>query len=401
VANGIADDWKPPEPAISRKAYETQYPKQSATAAALEIEVLAAKLGIDASPDGRPETRPDAATARASEASLTATFDYVVHQLQDPSDGVAPPPDVVRRFMEDNDGTIAALVAVASGRREVGWDLDVTTLGAESPVPNWSGLTRLQRILAARALLDCRQGNPDAALQAAEAVWRIARSLAARPELLSELMAMNQARMAVGVLRKLRGPAYGWESRLREGQFFQAFLAALQNDPWAAAGSAKTALEVETVARIYRRFADGLIAKSACGWSPDELQHSWEVAISGEPDPTEIEITQFPESIFHFVGRAYGLQLDSELTALVLDARAERAASREDDWPTRLPNLESSVCPGRFYSYRRAGGVTLAFQGSAPGVDTEGLTLPLSFHGAPPPTRTPTPPGVTPTPVVN
>lgn len=383
------DDWKPPEAASSRKAYEAQYPKQTATAAALEIELLAGKLGIHASYEARSEAERDGTIASDSEQALTATSDYVVHELQDPSDAVAPPPDVVQKFLEDNDATIAAIVAAASGRREVGWDLDVR-LGAEAPVPYWYGLTRLQRVLAARALLDCQRGHPEEALQVIEVIWRIARSLAARPELLSQLMAINQARLAVGLLRKVRAPAYGWEARLREGQFFNACLAAFQNDPWAAGDSAKSE-DVETVARIYRRFADGLMAKDACAWNRDDLVHSWEVAISGEPDPTEIPITQYPESIMHNVARSYRLLLDSELTALVLEARAERAASREDEWPARLPNLVSSVCTGRSYVYRRAGGVTLALEGPAPGGPSEGLTLPLSFRGAPPPTRTPTP----------
>ncbi len=105
-------------------------------------------------------------------------------------------------------------------------------------------------------------------------------------------------------------------------------------------------------------------------------------------------------SIIDMLMRSYRLLLDSELTALVLEARAERAASREDQWPARLPNLESTVCPDRFYTYRRAGGITLAFEGSAPASDSGGLTLPLSFHGEPPPTPTPTavPRSSTPTP---
>ena len=57
----VAGDWKPPEVALSRQAYEAQYPKQTVTAAALEIEQLAATLGIDAAPDARPEVRPEAA----------------------------------------------------------------------------------------------------------------------------------------------------------------------------------------------------------------------------------------------------------------------------------------------------------------------------------------------------
>ncbi len=102
-------------------------------------------------------------------------------------------------------------------------------------------------------------------------------------------------------------------------------------------------------------------------------------------------ITISSSSIINMLMRSYRLLLDSELTALVLEARAERAASRHDEWPARLPNLESTVCPGRFFAFRRAGGITLAFEGKVPADESGGLTLPLKFQGAPPPAPKPAP----------
>ncbi len=267
--------------------------------------------------------------------------------------------------MEENDATVAAIVSAASGRREIVWDLNVTE-GTKSPTPNWGGLMSLQRVLAARALLDLRRGDSDSALEAIEAIWRIARSLTVRPELLSQLMAMVQARLAVGLLRKVQAPAYGWETRLREGQFYQGFLAAFQNDPWPSANDPALTEQVETLARIYRRFADGLIEKGACAWTRDDLQHSWDVAVSGESDPEQMVVTIASSSIISWLMRSFRLLLDSELTALVLEARAERAASRQDEWPARLPNLESTVCPGRSMPFGAPGGSRWPSKGAPP-----------------------------------
>ncbi|HYX21382.1 MAG TPA: hypothetical protein VFA98_11115, partial [Thermoanaerobaculia bacterium] len=47
----LAQDKKPPTAALSRQAYEAEYPKQGTSAAALEIADLAAKLGLDATVD--------------------------------------------------------------------------------------------------------------------------------------------------------------------------------------------------------------------------------------------------------------------------------------------------------------------------------------------------------------
>ncbi len=57
-----AEDWNPPEAAISRKTFEAQYPKQTATAAALEIEELASsdrdRCPARTAPLRKPATRP-------------------------------------------------------------------------------------------------------------------------------------------------------------------------------------------------------------------------------------------------------------------------------------------------------------------------------------------------------
>ena len=379
-----------PGPALSRQAYEAQYPKHGATAAALEIEDLAARLGIDAAAEARPDARPSPEAVSASARAVAACSEFVTAQLQDSSDAVGPPPAAVADFLDAHASVLASLIAAASGSREIAWDLDVT-LGTKSLVPNWAGLTRLQRVVAAQVLLDLRRPDPAAALEGIEAIWQIARSLAARPELLSQLMAMVQARLAVGLLRKVRAPAYGWETRLRQGEFLQGFLAAFQNDAWPSADHPGMAGDAETLSRIYRRFAEGLVERSPCAWTATDLQHSWDVAISGETDPNEMVLTIPSDSIIRWLMRSYRLLFDSELTALVLDARAERAASRDDEWPSRLPDLESHVCPGRFYVYARTVGMTLTFEGPAPGTGEPTLNLPPTFRGAPAPTRTPTP----------
>ncbi|HTR02156.1 MAG TPA: hypothetical protein VMN82_03095 [Thermoanaerobaculia bacterium] len=390
VLPALAADEKVPGPALSRQAYEAQYPKQGTSAAALEIAELAGKLGIDATVDSGPEARPSPDTTTAAGRAIAACSAYVNAQLQDSSDAVDAPPAAVADFLEEHAAALAGIVAAASGRREIAWDIDVT-LGTRSPVPAWAGLTLLQRVLAAQVLLDLRRQDTPAALAGIEAIWQIARSVAVRPELLSELMAMSQARLAVGLLRKVHAPAYGWETRLREDTFLQAFLTAFQNDAWPSADHPGMADNAEMLGRIYRRFADGLIAKSPCAWTAPDLQQAWDVAISGETDPNDIEITISSDAIIRMLLREYRLLVESEMTALILDARAERAASREDEWPARLPDLESKVCPGRVYRYERPGGVTLAFVGPFPGTGESTLSLPPTFRGAPPPTRTPTP----------
>jgi hypothetical protein len=420
ASSTFGGDWSPPPVATSWETYEAAYPKKTVSAAALEIEGLAARLGIDAAPQGpavadpednervvrlRPDDgreRPDPEFEKRVHSTISDVGRWADREIAEPSDRIGPPPEAVKRFFYENAETLDALAAVAAGAKPIEWDLDVTQR-LEARMPGYLGLNRLQRVLAARALLEMRAGDADSALVTIEGMWRLAGSLAEQPYLISHLIVIPQLRLVVGLLRKVDGPAFGWEQRLAERAFYEAFLVALQNDPWPAAREPEIGPTVETIARIYRRFVEGLIEKSPCSWTRDGLAHSWEVAVSGEKSPDDMIATVSSESIIDMLRRWQRLLIDSEMTALVLQARAEKAASREREWPARIPNLESSVCPGRFYSYRRAGGVTLAFEGTIPGED-RGLVLPVTFRGAPPttPTATPTvtrmPPPLTPTP---
>src|SRR5689334_5294203 len=66
-----------------------------------------------------------------------------------------------------------------------------------------------------------RAGEPQSALEGADAMWRIGESIASRPELIAHLIMVAKLKWIVGLLRKIDDPAFGWESRLRERGFFR------------------------------------------------------------------------------------------------------------------------------------------------------------------------------------
>lgn len=415
LAGGPAEGgWQPPRVASSRTEFEAAYPRRTVSASVLEIERLSARLGIDAAPPGRatvdPENedhvtveipddgraRPDPELVKSTQSALSAASKWVNEQLSEPSERVGAPPESVSRYLEENAATIDSIVAVASKPAPLEWDLDVKA-GLGAPLPNYPGLMRLDRVLAARALIQVRAGEPQQALQAAEAMWRIGESFASRPELIGQLIVAAKLKLIVGLLRKIDDPAFGWEERLRERGFFHAFLVAIQNDTWPASSDPEMQPTVEAITRIYRRFADSLVEGEACEWTTDSVQRAFDVAKSGEGGAEDLMSIVTPNYV-EMVLRWRKVLLDSELTALVLQARGEKAASREGAWPPKLLDLESAVCPRSFYSYKRNGGVVIAFEGKAPGEESAGLKLPMTFRGSPPPTPTPTAtPALTPT----
>ena len=401
AAAATAGPWEPPPVAVSRETFEVSYPKATVSAAVLTLETLSAALGNDMSPEDPERPHPTAEAANAVRSSISALSSWLRHELEEPGDKVGASGPGVAEFLTANASTIDKIVSLVAGNQEIAWDLDVAR-GIDAPLPNLLGVTRLQRILAAQALLDIRNGDPYEALTIVDGMWRICEALAARPELITQVIALQQARYAEGILRKVSAPAYGWSERLREEGLYHALLAALQNDPWISATDPNRAEHAAIRARVSRRFVDGLIAESACGWSREAIAHEWEVAGSGEGALEEDITAMASDEIVDMLLRSNRFLLDSEMTALVVEARIDKAADRDGRWPEKLPNLESSVCPGRFYTYRRAGGANLDFPGAVPRGDRDSLALPMSFRGAPTPTPTPTPtqprPVLTPTP---
>ncbi len=386
-----AEEWRPPGPVASFEAFTTAFPKAPASRVALELEALTARLGIDLAPKDERRDHPDAAAATAYQAVAPAIRQYVDQQLEGASERVDAPGAAVKGYLSEHGATLDAIVAVALGRREIAWDIDVTA-GLYAPTPNVLGQVRLQLVLAARALDEARRPDPDAALQTVEAMWILVQSLASRPEMVSQILVQNAARLVVGLLRKVDSPASVWVERFRGRAFFESFLAAVQNDAWHLASDAEELEGVRGMTRVNRRFVAGLAARDPCGWTRQDLDRNWRVAARSEPGEIEIMATTGSENSLDGLNRWHRHLLDAELTALVLEARSEKAASRDGGWPALPANLESSVCPGSFWKYQRSpsGDVTLAFEGRAPAVE-RGLILPLTFRSAPPPTPTPSP----------
>ncbi len=391
-----AEDWKPPEAVATRKEFELAYPKSDVTAAALELEQLAADLGIDLAPDikSRPHPEPDAVKAYQS-IGLAAT-QYLDRELESTQQRIDPPPEAVTQFLVDRQSKIDSIRARLLRPEALAWALDYPQANYTFPV-NFVGVVRLQRVLAVYALFQAARGDPDEALETLDALWRLAQSMASRPELMPQLIALPGARFATGVLRKLDVAALGWEDRMRSRALFAAYLAACQNDHWMFQRTEDKWVQEfnAAAARMNARIIDGLSARSACDWSQDALRHAWDVAASGESANAQV-IGGIPSDILlDGLSRWHRFLLDCELTALVLEARAEKAASREGAWPSKLRDLESSVCPGSFWSYRleKDGTVAFAFGGQAPPQgETHGAVLPLTFRAGtarPTPTRTP------------
>lgn len=395
---------EPPSAAAFRSAFEARFPKTAASAGALELERLAASLGFDLAPqsgqppaEGEPSgetaepappaagadgtrARPSAEAQAAFSGTRAAVSQFLDRELKSGGERIGVPPPQLERYFTAHEAALTAVESLLLRDPDVRWEMDVSR-GAAAPLPNLGGIMQLQRLLVVRALLQEQRDETDEALETLEAAWKLNEVVSARPEMISQLMAAAAAKLHVGALRKVDSPAPGWADRLRSGSLYAAFLAAYQNQVWLQSTDVQDLTgERGTVGRVYRRVVGAFQAEDLCAWTPERLQEAWSRAAREESGGDETPGSVATPHLLDPLLRWRRHLIDAELTALVLDARAERAGSSEGNWPAKLRGIGTRVCPGETWSYRPEGDGTATFafggsiaEGAAP------FRLPLRF----------------------
>ena len=418
IAAGSRALGSEPAAASLRSAFEAQFPKSEASAGALQLERLAAPLGIELAPkeeaeprpleatptsasgeapvpaiNGRERRRPSAEESAGYQRIGEAVFGFLERELKNPTEKIGVPSRELEGFLEEHRDALVSIESVLLRDADVHWEVDVSR-GYGGPLPNVLGQMRLQRLIVARALLEARRGETEGALQTLEVSWRLNQTLSSRPEMICQLIVVAVARLDVGALRKLDAPAYGWADRVRDGKLLSAYLAAFQNQAWFNLEATDLTGEVGAFGRTLRQVAEEFLKRDLCAWTSEKLRETWSRAERDqfpEEDP-RAEIAA-PNLIEGFM-RWRRFLVDAELTALVLDARAERAASRRRAWPERLLGVGAGVCPDGGWSYRPSGKGTarFAFEGRLIEEPSVAMRLPLTFTAgvptAPPPKPT-------------
>jgi hypothetical protein len=402
-----------PSAATLRSAFEAQFPKAEASAAALQLERLAAPLGIELAPkeeagprpleaaptnasgeasapafNGRERRRPSAEESAGYQRISEAVFGFLDRELKDPGERIGAPSQDLERSLEERQDALVSIESVLLREADVHWESDVSR-GYASPLPNLPGHLRLQRLIIARALLEARRGETDGALQTLEASWRLNQTLSSRPEMICQLIVVAVAELEVGALRKLDTPAYGWADRFRDGKLFSAYFAAFQNQAWFNPDVTDLTGEEGAFGRALRQVAEEFPKRDLCAWTPETLRDTLSRAVRdqfSEDDPMAELV--MPNLLGGFT-RLRRLLVDAELTALVLDARAERAASRKHAWPDKLLGVGAGVCPDGGWSYHPSGKGTalFAFEGRLVEEPSASFRIPLTFTAG-----VPTPP---------
>ena len=124
-----------------------------------------------------------------------------------------------------------ALSEIAAGR-SLEWKRDMAELGLDSPIPDGTGLMKLQRVLLAAAVRNIQDGREAQAETFLDLSWSLRRETDRDPFLISGLVSLAVLRWQLAVLRGMCHPSPIWRDRLQELDLRTSMRLALETEAY-------------------------------------------------------------------------------------------------------------------------------------------------------------------------
>jgi hypothetical protein len=334
-------------------------PPKPPNASLRQLERLAHATPVDLSDRG---ARGAALDAHYGNGWKTELRSYLEHEMAGTAIDRRPSGSIPPGWLAGRMGTIGLHLLVEPLPE---WPLQHGLSTTRNPLP-WMSLADL---LLGDALLRHDAGDDDGAAWSADAAWRIVEVLRRREDLASQIVALREAGLCAGVVRRLEKPDPLWRARLDVGPFREASLhatlvecftwhdAARAGDlpaPWSGPGKPGGLfpwLPAASNSRAARRavadaieatvpFLEALSDPARCGPTtiPSPPARAPGAGIAALDDATTLIQPRILE-------RLDRLRVQFELTRRVLDLRERRAADPAGRWPVTLGE-EDSECPG-------------------------------------------------------
>ncbi|HLA77626.1 MAG TPA: hypothetical protein VJU18_08625 [Vicinamibacteria bacterium] len=350
-------------------AFERRFPKAPASLAAIKLNDMAGRLGIEMLAPRSP----------ASPSALPVSKVLGTGMERKADDERQPPSKEATSFLAAHSSDIEAIIVHLRDGPAIEWEIDLGRHLA-APVPSLVAQRDLQSVLLARALDAGVDGDAAAVAAALEASWKLSEGTRTRPDLISALITYLTSQMQLGTLRQLEGVPELWQRRVVEDDPRDLFLRGLQTEALVFAGGMMHGLlpllaegdpqEAETAFTRYvdRPFSTPFLR--LCG-----ADHSTRVAaavaeLRGRACGTDVTalngkaLAAVPR--WNFVSRiampnllsgwrtAVSTALLAELTQQVLNARSLRASKGVGAWPEERATVASATCPASTWVRERA-----------------------------------------------
>ena len=342
----------------SMDALRARFPARQDSAAAMELDRLARALGLHLA---------SGSESQVDDQALYAAMSKSLGQLARRGGEESTPPEA-RAFLDAHRAQIAAVAAYLLSASDIAWAMDIDA-GPEAPIPSMLAHRYLNTILLTEALEMSRRGDAAGAERMLDAAWRQQETLAARPELIGQLIVIALAGQHGNVLRRVAGASPAWEERLQQRRFVPSVIDSFQveahgflriaqdyggtsdadarlvpvNGPAGPfvriAGAPWLRLSLASASRHYRRGQELARAADLCRVTGEILQ----TVVASEIGRWDFMSRVAVPGVMRSVTSAAGADLDSELTRLVLQARRGTLAARD---------VPSAVC--RSVTWRQA-----------------------------------------------
>lgn len=363
-----------------------RFPARQPNRTALEIERLAAGLGLDFSTGAREAVVPTEAAAARWErvAPLLKEHTWVLraNTLDQPPVASAE----LEAFVVEHGGSLARVRDLLVTAPPPSWELHLER-GVEAPLPNYIAQLQLHRLLGVSAHRKLDVDDEAAAAIYLEAAWRLGRDPAENPLMIARLIRLSEIGDEIVAFRRFCSPPSSWHSRLESLDPRPGILRALQIEGWAVHAVELPLGEGGSLSRSWQRMMFVPLGET--------VQHSVERLRTEDPLTldfehfTEEEQRQIPRwapfsrslypNLFDAWSKALRAELAAEHALLVLEAR-RRLAGGETIAGSRRP---STAVPGLFWlTEATETGVRIALDGGLDDQPKHSVSLDLTIARA-------------------
>ncbi len=382
-----------------------QIPTYPQNAAAKRFDQLAADLGFIPN-DSSSLIRVRAEAELAYQAIGAPLSDFLQRQttkIAGPLEALPPP---LSAYLNAYRETIAAAQSQILKSEAPQWEMNFEQMfSLNYSFPGFVNVFNVQKLLLLSAIDASQKGQPEEALFALEASWRLNQAIARRPDLVSQMLVSVVSAQQAGILRHLDQVPDLWQARLAQQIQQQSVLAGLQFDAWLQykisqkslmllishpAGEAgpqeklSAALSywfspayyleltaIDTTQTVHRALYK-LSTLDVCSTSQPVAE---QIVMQEETARWNSAVAVAPAVLARRWQEAGDRALTLELAQKVLQAKQ---LSKVGQWPDQLSDLASEVCPGERWVYKRTDDNTITLSLSAQRKATS--VAPLSYR---------------------
>ena len=369
------------------------YPPRDANKAALQLELLAAKIGIELAPKDDKKRAHPSEEAASTLADVAGDIRDHLQSLLTPSPALTAPSEEVAAWLSNSLVVLDQVAALLEGE-EPKWELHLED-GFGSRIPNLLGHLQLHRGLLLAAAESARLGAaPDEIERWLAAVHILERSIEEDPILIHRLIAMAEHGQFLTLLRTLTPPPRGWRDFLNPRPWRAMAHESLRLEGWLVGHSLQDgSLEKSMLPRKTPRWLARILAQAGTRQYLETMEHA--VQRLEQEDPRQFDTAQFFDEEYKRISRwnlfarwmfpnffdasikAAKHELDIDLTEQVLALRTLIAACETE--PIEIPfETPSAIEEIRWHYSMEAERIVIQASDSLPGKSKS--SLPLEFQ---------------------